>query len=347
MRKIECPNCGKTFEIDDNSYAQLLNQVRTNAFEQELHARARLQEQQQKLVLEKALLEQELMLKEDFDREKRELKTELDYYKDLKLKQSTKMVGENLEQHCLLEFESLRSAAFPNASFEKDNDARSGSKGDFIFREKDGGIEFISIMFEMKNEMDETATKHKNDQFFKELDKDRKEKHCEYAVLVSTLESDSELYNRGIVDVSHRYPKMYVVRPQFFIPIITLLRNAARNSLEDKRQLQIAREQQIDITNFEANLSSFKDGVGKSYDNASKKLEEAIDGIDKTIKKLESIKEALRTSENHLATVNRKVDDITVRRLTKNAPSVAQMIRDARNQQLEEAGEVIVPDAVF
>ena len=224
----------------------------------------------------------------------------IEYYKDFKARQSTKMIGESLEQHCLSQFNALRMTAFPDAYFEKDNDARSGSKGDFIFRESRGGVEFISIMFEMKNEADETATKHKNEDFFRELDKDRREKKCEYAVLVSLLEADSELYNNGIVDVSYKYEKMYVIRPQFFIPIITLLRNAALGSLKYRQELEVARNQQIDILHFEENMNAFKEGFGRNYRLASEKFRLAIEEIDKTIAHLQKTKEALLSSENNL-----------------------------------------------
>lgn len=247
----------------------------------------------------------------------------IEYYKDFKARQSTKMVGESLEQHCLTQFNTYRMGAFPNAYFEKDNDARTGSKGDFIFRESaEDGTEFISIMFEMKNEMDETATKHKNEDFFKELDKDRREKNCEYAVLVSLLESDSELYNNGIVDVSYKFSKMYVIRPQFFIPIITLLRNAARNSLEYRQQLAIVRNQQLDLANFEENMEAFKKGFSRNYELASQKFQTAIDEIDKTINHLQKTKEALLSSENQLRLANNKAEELSIKKLTKNAPSV-------------------------
>ena len=226
--------------------------------------------------------------------EKLKMKDEqIEYYKDFKARQSTKMIGESLEQHCLNQFNALRMTAFPNAYFEKDNDARTGSKGDFIFREAADGVEFISIMFEMKNEMDETATKHRNEDFLKELDKDRREKKCEYAVLVSLLEIDNELYNNGIVDVSYRYEKMYVIRPQFFIPMITLLRNAALNSLQYRRELELARHQQVDILRFEENMNTFKEGFARNYRIASDKFKTAIDEIDKTITHLQKTKEAL------------------------------------------------------
>ena len=250
----------------------------------------------------------------------------IEYYKDFKARQSTKMVGESLEQHCLTQFNMYRMGAFPNAYFEKDNDARTGSKGDFIFRESaEDGTEFISIMFEMKNEMDETATKHKNEDFFKELDKDRREKNCEYAVLVSLLESDSELYNNGIVDVSYKFSKMYVIRPQFFIPIITLLRNAARNSLEYRQQLAIVRNQQLDLANFEENMEAFKKGFSRNYELASQKFQTAIDEIDKTINHLQKTKEALLSSENQLRLANNKAEELSIKKLTKNAPSVKAM----------------------
>ena len=248
---------------------------------------------------------------------------QIDYYKDLKAKQSTKMIGETLEQHCAIEFNRLRATAFRNAYFEKDNDARTGSKGDFIFREfDDEGTEFISIMFEMKNEADGTATKHKNEDFLKELDKDRKEKNCEYAVLVSLLEADNELYNGGIVDMSHRYPKMYVVRPQFFIPIITLLRNAAMNSLQYKKELATIKNQNIDISHFEEDMNDFKEKFARNYRLASEKFKKAIEEIDKTIDHLQKTKEALLSSENNLRLANNKAEDLSIKRLTRNNPTM-------------------------
>ena len=253
-------------------------------------------------------------LKEQYE-EKIKLKDEqIEYYRDFKAKQSTKMVGESLEQHCDYEFNKIRASAFPNAYFEKDNDARSGSKGDFIFRDMDeNGTEFISIMFEMKNETDTTSTKKKNEDFFKELDKDRREKNCEYAVLVSLLEIDNELYNTGIVDVSYKYPKMYVVRPQFFIPIITLLRNAAMNSLEYRQELETIRHQNIDISNFEEKMNLFKEGFSRNYRLASDKFQTAIDEIDKSISHLQKIKDALISSENNLRLANDKAEDLTIK----------------------------------
>lgn len=273
----------------------------------------------------------EQSLKEQYE-EKLKLKDEqIDYYKDFKARQSTKMIGESLEQHCLTQFNSIRMTAFPNAYFEKDNDARSGSKGDFIYREcGDDGTEFISIMFEMKNEADTTATKHKNEDFFKELDKDRNEKGCEYAILVSLLEIDNELYNGGIVDVSYRYPKMYVIRPQFFIPMITLLRNAAKNSLQYKQELQIVRNQQVDIIHFEENMNAFKEGFARNYRLASEKFATAIEEIDKTIDHLQKTKAALLSSENNLRLANNKADELSIKKLTKNAPSVKAMFDELK-----------------
>lgn len=265
----------------------------------------------------------EQALEKQYKEEIRQKDELIEYYKDFKARQSTKMVGESLEQHCLTQFNTYRMGAFPNAFFEKDNDARSGSKGDFIFRESaDDGTEFISIMFEMKNEMDETATKHKNEDFFKELDKDRREKNCEYAVLVSLLESDSELYNNGIVDVSYKFNKMYVIRPQFFIPMITLLRNAARNSLEYRQQLAIVKNQQLDLAHFEENMEAFKKGFSRNYELASQKFQTAIDEIDKTIDHLQKTKDALLSSENQLRLANSKAEELSIKKLTKNAPSV-------------------------
>lgn len=248
---------------------------------------------------------------------------QIEFYKDLKTKMSTKMVGETLEQHCEIQFNQLRATAFPKAYFEKDNDARSGSKGDYIYRECDeNGVEIISIMFEMKNEMDETATKHKNEDFFKELDKDRKEKGCEYAVLVSLLESDSELYNAGIVDVSYKYEKMYVVRPQCFIPIITLLRNAAMNALMYKQELAVVRNQDIDVTDFEERLLSFKNDFSRNYDLAHNHFDKAIDEIDKTIQHLEKVKAELVGSDKQLRIATNKVEDVSIKKLTRGNPTM-------------------------
>ena len=249
--------------------------------------------------------------------------------KEFKLQQSTKMVGESLERFCEEEFNKLRSAAFQTAYFEKDNDIKSGSKGDFIFRDYSDDIEYISIMFEMKNESDETKTKHKNEDFFKELDKDRREKGCEYAVLVSMLEGDNEYYNTGIVDVSHKYPKMYVVRPQFFIPVITLLRNAAMNNLEDKKALVEMQSKNIDVSTFESTLLDFKERFGRNYELANRKFNTAIDEIDKTISHLQKVKEELLASDNNLRLANNKLDDLTIKKLTKNNPTMQQMFEEA------------------
>nr|MCR4804322.1 DUF2130 domain-containing protein [Clostridia bacterium] len=283
-----------------------------------------------KLQSDLALQKKEGALRETslIEQHKGELKLrdeEIERLKDFKARQSTKMVGESLEQHCMTQFNQIRMTAFPNAYFEKDNDAKTGSKGDFIFRESSDGTEFISIMFEMKNEMDTTATKHKNEDFFKELDKDRNEKKCEYAVLVTLLESDNELYNNGIVDVSYRYPKMFVIRPQFFIPIISLLRNAALNSLEYQKKLADIQNQQLDLYHFEENLSLFKSSFADSFRKASDRFEDAIKGIDNAISALTKIRENLVKSENHLNTANNKLENVSIKRLTKDAPSVRAM----------------------
>lgn len=271
----------------------------------------------------------ESSLKEKYENELKSKDEMIERYKDMKLKLSTKMLGETLEQHCEIEFNKLRATAFQKAYFEKDNNSKSGSKGDYIFKENDAsGNEIISIMFEMKNEGDETASKKKNEDFFKELDKDRIEKKCEYAVLVSLLEVENELYNTGIVDVSHKYDKMYVVRPQFFIPIITLLRNAAMNSMQYKSELALVRSQNIDITNFEEKMNKFKDGFARNYDLASRKFKDAIDGIDKTIKELQKTKEALLSSENNLRLANEKTEDLTIKKLTHGNPTLKKMFDD-------------------
>lgn len=273
-------------------------------------------------------------MQEQYESRLKEKDEQIEYYKDFKARQSTKMVGESLEQHCLNQFNSLRMTAFPNAYFEKDNDARTGSKGDFIYREADeSGTEFISIMFEMKNEMDGTQTKHKNEDFFKELDRDRREKNCEYAVLVSLLEMDSDYYNGGIVDVSYRYPKMYVIRPQFFIPIITLLRNAALNSLKYRRELAVVRSQQVDVLHFEDNMNAFKEAFGKNYELASRKFTDAINEIDKSIAQLQKVKDALTSSERNLRLANDKAQDLTIKKLTKGAPSVKAMFDELKKQE--------------
>lgn len=275
---------------------------------------------------------QEVLITKDKEIEKQQELVQ--QYKDFKAKQSTKMVGESLEQHCAYEFNKYRMGMFPRAYFEKDNDARTGSKGDFIFRDydEDGETEIISIMFEMKNENETTATKHKNEDFLKELDKDRNEKGCEYAILVSLLEADNDLYNEGIVDVSYRYPKMYVVRPQFFIPIITILRNAALNAVSYKKELAIERNHNLDITHFEENMEEFKQRFGKNYELAARRFKEAIDDIDKTIKSLEKTKAALLSSENNLRLANNKAQDLSIKKLTKNAPSLRKQFEELHQE---------------
>ena len=420
MQEIKCPQCGATFTIDEASYADILSQVRTREFNEEVHeklvqaeqkynsdialaeekarnaydkiifqkekeivelqskvsnftgekemvkrdvqkvmqetiaeqdkriselnARIQAAEMEKKLEVVQAisdkdkelnelnskvvLQEKESQLEQNAIREKYEMELKqkdetIAFYKDMKAKLSTKMVGETLEQHCETEFNRLRMTAFPQASFGKDNDVRTGSKGDYIYRESDEqGTEIISIMFEMKNEGDETATKKKNEHFFKELDKDRREKQCEYAILVSLLEAESELYNNGIVDVSYEYEKMYVIRPQFFIPMITLLRNAALNSLKYKQEIALIREQNVDITNFEHDLNTFKTNFARNFDLASRKFKTAIEEIDKTILHLQKTKDALLSSENNLRLANNKADDLTIKRLVRQNPTM-------------------------
>lgn len=424
MHEIKCPHCHTAFTVNEASYADILNQVRTQEFQTEIHerlqqaqmqfqsdmqlAQAQAQNQfdkiladknheiaalsnqinayekdsklaaaeiegrlkaqiaeQDKLIAElkaqaksletaknmekeleitKAVAEKERelgnlntqfmlqskenqlekqSLREKYEAELKQKDETIAFYKDFKARQSTKMIGESLEQHCETEFNRIRTTAFPQAVFGKDNDAKTGSKGDYIYRETDEeGNEIISIMFEMKNENDETATKKKNEQFFKELDKDRREKNCEYAVLVSLLEADSDLYNNGIVDVSYAYPKMYVVRPQFFIPIVSLLRNAALNSLKYKQELAQMRAQNIDITHFEEDLDKFKTDFARNYELASRKFQTAIDEIDKTISHLQKTKEALLSSENNLRLANNKATDLTVKKLVRKNPTM-------------------------
>lgn len=279
----------------------------------------------------------EVSLKDKYESELKLKDEMIERYKDMKLRLSTKMVGETLEQHCETEFNKLRATGFQNAYFEKDNDSKDGSKGDYIYRENDeAGNEIISIMFEMKNESDTTATKKKNEDFLKELDKDRSEKKCEYAVLVSLLEVENELYNTGIVDVSHKYPKMYVVRPQFFIPIITLLRNSAMNSLKYKAELALVRNQNIDITNFEENVNKFKEGFAKNYDLASRKFKTAIEEIDKTIDHLQKTKEALVSSENNLRIANNKTEDLTIKKLTHGNSTMTEKFEELKKPKKDK-----------
>lgn len=427
MHEIKCPHCGKAFNIDEAGYADILNQVRNEAFDKELHDRLELAEREKqaaielaenkvasqhkdvaaekdleierlreelktsaelaqakatgelkdeaarkdaeierlkanlekadvssKLALREALsdvekdrddlrrtleskdTEQELLersLKEKYETQIKDRDDTIDRLKDMKAKLSTKMVGETLEQHCEIEFNKVRAGAFPNADFEKDNDASGGTKGDFIFRESDeSGTEFVSIMFEMKNELDEGANKKKNDDFLKKLDEDRTKKGCEYAVLVSLLEPENELYNTGIVDVSHRYPRMYVVRPQFFVPIITLIRNEAHKTLKLKSELALVKAQNIDITDFEEKLETFKGGFERNYDLASRKFKKAIDEIDKSIKALEKTKQELLGSENNLRLANDKAQDVTIKKLTRGNPTMAEKFKEASEE---------------
>lgn len=323
----------------DRQIADLQAEIKKNQVDKELAVQqsvTELEKANNELTAKLKLKDSERQLVESNWQQKydNDLKTKdemIAYYKDLKSKMSTKMVGETLEQHCEIEFNKLRATAFKNAQFSKDNDARTGSKGDYIYREMDGKTEVVSIMFEMKNENDETATKKKNEDFLKELDKDRREKGCEYAVLVSLLEADSDLYNTGIVDKSYLYPKMYVIRPQFFIPIITLLRDAAGNALKYKSELELVRSQNIDITNFEADVETFKTAFGKNYELAGRRFKEAIEGIDKTIKQLEKTKTALLSSENNLRLANQKAEDLSIKKLTKNNPTMQRKFEELKD----------------
>lgn len=369
MSEIKCPECGHRFELTASDYDNIASQVRNAEFEKEVQNRMKLVEDSYKAQMSakvesakleavgelqrqlsdskqrETMLEGKLSLAESKIElavlqavesqktkdavERQQLQTELDYYKDLKTRMSTKMVGETLEQHCQIQFNQIRAAAFPNAYFEKDNDARTGSKGDFIYREDMDGVSLLSIMFEMKNEMDTTATKHNNEDFFKELDKDRREKGCEYAVLVSMLEADSELYNVGIVDVSYRYPKMYVIRPQFFIPMITLLRNAALNAMDARRELVRMQNMNLDVTKFESELLNFKDKIAKNYDLASRQFMTAIDEIDKTIDHLQKVKKSLLSSERNLRLLNDKTDGLSIQGLTKDNETMREAFKQA------------------
>ena len=336
ISKVEADLKEKISE-QDKKIVELMTKTQSIEKEKEFELKQALSEKEKEiaeLVSKISIQSKESELEKSSIKEKYELTLKqkdetIAFYKDFKAKQSTKMIGESLEQHCEYEFNRLRMTAFPNAEFKKDNDARSGSKGDYIYREYDeSGIEIISIMFEMKNEDDTTATKKKNENFFKELDKDRNEKKCEYAILVSLLEADNELYNNGIVDVSYEYKKMYVIRPQFFIPMITLLRNAAMNSLQYKQEVAIMKEQNIDITNFENDLNDFKTGFARNFDIASKKFGVAIDEIDKTITHLQKTKEALLSSENQLRIANNKAEDLTVKKLVRNNPTMKKRFED-------------------
>lgn len=354
MSEITCPHCESKFKIDDTSYANILKQVHNQEFENQLRKSLDDFEKEKRIALKLSEKDAEIKLQQSITQKDKEiaalkreneieLSSKIEFYKnqikdredtidrmkDMKAKLSTKMLGETLEKHCETEFNKLRATAFQNTYFEKDNDSSSGSKGDYIFRDfDDKQEEVVSIMFEMKNESDTTATKTKNEHFFKELDKDRNEKGCEYAVLVSLLEQDSELYNTGIVDVSYRYPKMYVVRPQFFIPIVTLLRNAALNSLKYKNELALIKAQNLDITNFETDLRHFKEGFGKNCSLAYRQYLSAIEQIDKTISSMEKIKDQLIRSNNNLRLANDKADSLTIKRLTRNNPTMAAMFEN-------------------
>lgn len=331
-RAIEKAESEKKLEIanKETEIIKLKGEIESQGKASELEVKTAVQDKEaeinklrSELELEKKDRElKEQSLKEKHEAELRLKEEEIERYKDFKLRQSTKMIGESLEKHCETEFNKLRATGFRDAYFEKDNDVRKGSKGDYIYREFSDDVEFISIMFEMKNEADETATKHKNEDFFKELDKDRNEKKCEYAVLVSMLEADSDLYNTGIVDVSHKYPKMYVIRPQFFIPIITLLRNAALNALEYKRELVEVQNKNVDVTNFEEKLMKFKEGFSYNYEQASKRFNEAIEEIDKSMSHLQKIKDALLASDRQLRLANDKAEDLTIKKLTRGNPTM-------------------------
>ena len=328
----------KNIEISD-----LKNQLALLESKKELEIQKALSEKDKKidnLTSEMEIKNKEYALKENTIKESYETKLkdkdeQIAYYKDFKAKQSTKMIGESLEQHCSTEFNRLRPL-FKNAYFEKDNDSRNGSKGDFIFRDfDDDGNEIVSIMFEMKNEADQTSTKHKNEHFFKELDKDRNEKKCEYAVLVSLLETDNDLYNDGIVDVSHVYDKMYVIRPQFFIPLITLIRNLANKSLDYRKELELVKSQNIDITHFEENINLFKESFGRNYRLASERFAKAIEEIDKTIEHLQKTKDHLLKTDDNLRLANNKADDLTIKKLTRNNPTMTQMFEDLKQNKKE------------
>ncbi len=408
MKEIKCPNCQTVFKIDDDSYYEILKQIKDEELEKERTVleqkyEKELQLQKEKFDAQFKALQQETQVKEKewmiqeerlkhslmqekekelqsmqeevsnlknqiqlskaqsklenekiahrFEKEKEEMEREkqelvnkyalelkskeemIEYYKDMKLRLSTKMLGETLEQHCEIQFNKLRATGFQNSYFEKDNDASTGSKGDYIFKEfDDEGNEIISIMFEMKNEADQTATKKTNESFLKELDKDRNQKHCEYAVLVSLLEPESELYNSGIVDMSHRYEKMYVIRPQFFIPMITILRNAALKNVQIRKELAAIKEQNIDITNFEEKMTDFKEGFLKNVDLASRKFQSAVDEIDKTILHLQKVRENLLASDRQLHIANKKVDNLSIRSLTYKNPTMQKMFKEQKGK---------------
>ena len=326
--------------------AQNADKVRVAVLEEQNRAKDLIQAKENTLIQLRSQIDvdqreakiRETNIKEDYERQLKQKQELVDYYKDMKTKLSTKMVGESLETHCSNEFNRVRTTMYPDAYFEKDNDASHGSKGDFIFRDFADGLEYISIMFEMKNEMDQTATKHKNEDFLAKLDKDRRDKGCEYAVLVSLLEPDNDFYNEGIVDLSYRYPKMFVVRPQFFMPIISLLAQASKKSVEYQRELLLARQQSVDVTNFENKLNTFREKFGNHYQRASDKFNKAIEEIDKTIKSLQKMKEDLLSSENYLRLANNDTEDLSIKRLTRSNPTMKQKFEEARaaeQKQLE------------
>lgn len=349
----------KTINKVEKEYQEQINKLQLQITE--LKSKMQLQESKSELDIQKAVSEKnqkisdlsselalkskefelkETTIKESYENKLKDKDDQIAYYKDFKAKQSTKMIGESLEQHCNVEFNRLRPL-FKNAYFEKDNDARTGSKGDFIFRDyDDDGNEIVSIMFEMKNEADMTATKHKNEDFFKELDKDRKEKKCEYAVLVSLLEADNDYYNDGIVDVSHLYDKMYVIRPQFFIPLITLIRNLANKSLEYRKELETIKNQNIDITHFEENINTFKEGFGRNYRLAAERFQKAIEEIDKTIDHLQKTKEHLLKTNDNLRLANNKAEDLTIKKLTHNNPTMSKMFGELEKNSKEISSKV-------
>lgn len=328
----------------DSADEQSRNMVRVAVLEEQNRTKDLIRDRESTLVELRSQIDlsrkeatiREASLKEDYERQLRQKQELVDYYKDLKARLSTKMVGESLEIHCQNEFNRVRTAMYPDAYFEKDNDASAGSKGDFIFRDYAEGVEYISIMFEMKNEMDRTATKHRNEDFLAKLDKDRRDKGCEYAVLVSLLEPDSDLYNEGIVDVSYRYPKMYVVRPQFFMPIISLLSQASRKSVEYRRELAIARQQSVDVTNFENKLNDFRTRFGNHYQRASDKFNKAVEEIDKTIRSLQKMKEDLLSSANYLRLANNDTEDLSIKKLTRGNPTMKKKFEEARALSQQE-----------
>ena len=354
MNDIKCPKCGEVFKVDQAGYADIAKQVRDQEFAQALKERLEQANQvkQSELQLAQAAKDQEIAVLQaalaakatetelevtkakaevanQKDLELKAVQAELERYRDFKLKLSTKMVGETLEEHCKTEFNKIRAAGFTRAYFEKDNEVVEGSKGDYIFKDFDEeGNEFISIMFEMKNENDATEKKKKNEDFFKELDKDRTAKGCEYAVLVSVLEAEDDFYNKGIVDVSHKYPKMYVVRPNFFLPILTLLRNAAQSTASTKAELARMKDENLDITNFERDLLNFHNAFNHKFQYAGKKFEEAIDGIDKTITQLEKVKKALLASERNLQLAKNKIEDVSIKKLTRGNPTMTARFKE-------------------